>query len=210
MISIRESELEGPEIRQTVGRASLARSFRRFGWIGFWAQVIIGLIPVALIVYAFIFDGTSATGTRGAHTLIEYFAIVSLLMLFFTTFWSYRYTRIAKKIADPDLRPPLSAVRRAAWTGVIASTVSILFSILVILSDVAQLFFYFLRAPQAGIPVIQKTGSGQTSWVSASDIMSVLALNVSLLVEFFVLAFSLWLLFRSTLAAEAFDGANTE
>jgi len=35
----------------------------------------------------------------------------------------------------------------------------------------------------------------------APDIMSLLALNVSLLVELFVLAFSLWLLCRSMVAA---------
>jgi hypothetical protein len=69
------------------------------------------------------------------------------------------------------------------------------------LSEVAQLFFYFLRAPQAGVPVVQTTGGGPTSWVSAVDIMTQLALNVSLLVEFIVLAFSLWLLFRSMLAS---------
>jgi len=211
MTSIQENILEAPGSRQAVGNDSLARVFRRLGWIGFWAQVTIGAIPVALTVYAFMFNRTPTTGTRGAFALIEYLAIVSLLMLAFTTLWSYGYTRLAKKIADPELRLPPSVARRAAWTGVVASTVSILFSILVILFEVAQLFFYFLRAPQAGIPVVQTTGGGPTSWVSASDVMSVLALNVSLLVELFVLAFSLWLLFRSMLAAaEASHLGNAE
>ena len=142
--------------------------------------------------------------------MIEYLAIISLLMLAFTTLWSYGYTRLAKKIADPKSLPP-SVAQRAAWTGVVASTVSILFSILVILFEVAQLFFYFLRAPQAGIPVVQTTAGGPTSWVSASDVMSLLGLNVSLLVELFVLAFSLWLLFRSMVAtAEVSYVGNAE
>jgi uncharacterized protein DUF3611 len=196
---------------QAVGNHSLAQAFRRLGWIGFWAQVTIGAIPVALIVYAFIFDRTRTTGTRGVLALIEYLAIVSLLMLAFTTLWSYRYTRLARKIADPRLSLPRSVAGRAAWTGVVASTVSILFSILVILFEVAQLFFYFLRAPQAGIPVVQTTAGGPTSWVSASDVMSLLALSVSLLVEQFVLAFSLWLLFRSMVApAEVSHIGNAE
>jgi hypothetical protein len=132
-------------------------------------------------------------------------------MLAFTTLWSYQYTRLAKRIADPELRLPPSVARRAAWTGVVASAVSILFSTLVILFEVAQLFFYFLRAPQAGIPVIQTTAGGPTSWVSASDIMSLLALSVSLLVELFVLGFSLWLLFRSMVAfAEVSYVGNAE
>jgi uncharacterized protein DUF3611 len=211
MTSIQENILDVPVSSQAVGNDSLARTFRRLGWIGFWAQVTIGAIPVALIVYAFIFGRIPTTGTRGVLALIEYLAIVSLLMLAFTTLWSYRYTRLAKKIADPGLRLPPSVARRAAWTGVVTSTVSILFSILVILFEVAQLFFYFLRAPQAGIPVVQTTAGGPTSWVSASDVMSLLALSVSLLVELFVLAFSLWLLFRSMVApAEASYVGNAE
>jgi Protein of unknown function (DUF3611) len=211
MTSTQENILEVPGNRQAVGNDSLARAFRRLGWIGFWAQVTIGAIPIALTVYAFISNRAPTTGTRGVFPLIEYLAIVSLLMLAFTTLWSYGYTRLAKKIADSEFRLPQSEARRSAWTGVVASTVSILFSILVILFEVAQLFFYFLRAPQAGIPVVQTTAGGPTSWVSASDIMSLLALNVSLLVELFVLAFSLWLLFRSTLATtEASYVSNAE
>jgi hypothetical protein len=201
MTSIQDDIPDAAGSRQAGGNASLARAFRRLGWTGFWAQVTVGAIPVALIAYALVFGRGPTTGTRGVSALIEYIAIVSLLMLAFTTFWSYRYTRLAKRIADPELRLPQSVAQRAAWTGVAASTVSILFSVLVILFEVAQLFFYFLRAPQAGIPVVQTTGGGPTSWVSASDVMSLLALNVSLLVELVVLAFSLWLLLRSMLAA---------
>jgi hypothetical protein len=180
---------------------TLARAFLRFGWIGFWAQVTIGVIPVVLMIYAFMFGNTTA-GTRSGLLLIEYLAAFDLMVLAFTTLWSYRYTRLAKQIADPRLRPSLSVVRRAVWTGVAASTFGIVLSVLIMLLEVAQLFFYFLRAPQAGIPVIQTTGGGPTSWVSAADIMSLLALNFSLLVELLVLALSLWLLSRSTITSQ--------
>src|SRR5262245_45708634 len=198
------SVADAPCNREASGSESLARVFWRFGWIGFWAQVMVGTIPVVLTIYAFIFDHNRAAGTRSGLGLLEYLAIVSLLMLAFTTFWSFRYTRLAKQIADPARRPPDSVLRRAVWTGVAASTVSILFSILVMLSEVAQLFFYFLRAPQAGVPVVQTTAGGPTSWVSAADVMTQLALNVSLLVEFIVLAFSLWLLFRTIVASKQY------
>jgi Protein of unknown function (DUF3611) len=181
---------------------ALARAFSRFGWIGFWAQVTIGAIPVVLMIYAFMFGRNTTAGTRGGLLLIEYLAAFDVMVLAFTTLWSYRYTRLAKQIADPQRRPSLSILRRAAWTGAAASAFGILLSILVMLTEVAQLFFYFLRAPQAGIPVIQTTGGGPTSWVSAADIMSLLALNFSLLVELLVLGLSLWLLSRSTIASQ--------
>ena len=69
---------------------------------------------------------------------------------------------------------------------------------LVILFEVVQLLIYFLRAPQAGVPAVQTTGGGQASWVSAADVMNLLALTVSLFGELAILVFSLWLLFRST------------
>jgi hypothetical protein len=103
------------------------------------------------------------------------------------------------------------ALNRAAWTGVVASTLGIVFSMLVMLVEVTQLLFYFLRAPQAGVPVIQTTGGGPASWVSAADIMSLMALILSLWAELVVLLFSLWLLFRTRVAsAEIADVGDGE
>ena len=51
--------------------------------------------------------------------------------------------------------------------------------------------------------MIQTAPAGLSSWISAADIMALLALNISLLIELVVLALSLSLLFRSTLASAA-------
>jgi len=201
------SVVDAGENHEVVGSDGLARAFWRVGWIGFWAQVAIGAIPVALTVYALIVGRNPATGTRAGLALIDYLTIGSLLVLAFTTFWSYRYTRLAKQMADPAQRADERTLQRAAWTGVTASAAGILFSILIMLFEVAQLFFYFLRAPQAGVPVIQTTAAGRASWVSAADFLTLFALNASLLIELFVLALSLWLLFRSTTASAQFPQA---
>src|SRR5262249_62265014 len=95
---------------------SLAGAFRRAGRLGFWAQIAIGLISVAMAVSAFVLDSTTGVGTRGAFVLIQYLTIASLLVLAFTTVWSYRYTRIARQIADAEA-PPASGLRRIVWTG---------------------------------------------------------------------------------------------
>lgn len=93
------------------------------------------------------------------------------------------------------------------WTGIKASTVGILFSMIVMFFEVAQLLIYFLRAPQAGIPVIQTTG-GPASWVSAADIAGLMALLLTMFVEVAVLAFSLWLLYRTTVPTVEFPHAG--
>ena len=85
---------------------------------------------------------------------------------------------------------------RAVWIGIAASTLGIVLSLLIMLLEASQLLLYFLRAPQAGVPVVQTT-AGPASWVSAGDILSLLALIFAVSVEIVVLGMGLWLLFRS-------------
>jgi hypothetical protein len=187
---------------------SLANAFSRLGWVGFWIQIAIGIIPLTLIIYAFISGQSASAGTRRGLLLVGYLTIAGFLVLIFTTMWSYRYTRLAERISDSTRRPSAFLVQKAAWIGVASSALGIVFSMLVILFEVAQLLIYFLRAPQAGVPVIQTTGAGQASWVSAADIMHLMALVVTTFGEFTVLAFSLWLLFRTTLPSAEYPHAG--
>ncbi len=186
------------EFAQPSPAGNLAGSFSRLGWIGFWMQLAIGSIPVALLIYSLLFGGNDGLSTRRGIALIQYLTIASLLLLAFTTIWSYRYTRVARQIAAPDSRWSMRSLQRIAWIGVAASTLSIVFSALVMIFEATQLMLYFLRAPQAGVPVIQTTSGGAASWVSAGDILSLLGLIFTMLIEVLVLALSLWLLFRTT------------
>ena len=68
---------------------------------------------------------------------------------------------------------------------------------LIMLFEVAQLLIHFLRAPQAGVPVIQTTAAGTATWVSAADMMSLMALILGLFGELTFLILSLWLLFTA-------------
>lgn len=190
---------------------SLAETFSKLGWLGFWLQVAIGAIPVSFLLYAWIVDRSASGGTRGGLALIDYLTIASILVLVFTTVWFYRYTRLAKRIADAEKRPPESVVQRTAWKGVAASTLGIVFSMLVMLLEVVQILIYFLRVPQAGVPVIQttRTAAGESaSWVSAADIVSLMSLIITTLVEVAVLALGLWLLFRTMIASLEYPNAG--
>ena len=104
---------------------SLSASFSRLGWLGFWMQAAVGAIPLALTIYVFVFGRNPAPGTRAGFPLIEYLSIASLLVLAFTTIWSYRYTRLAVRLADPAQRPEESAVQGTVWMGIKASTIGI-------------------------------------------------------------------------------------
>jgi hypothetical protein len=182
--------------------AKLAKVFSKLGWSGFWLQLVIGAIPVGLLIYFFVFS-PSTSGTRSGLPVIAYLTIANLLLLAFTLFWSYRYTLIAKRITDPSTRPSDKSIVGTVWTGINAGILGILCSMVLMFIESAQLLFYFLSAPQAGVPVIQTTGGGSASWVSAADIVSLMALILTLFAELLVLAFSLRLLFRSMQVLQA-------
>src|SRR5262245_8776496 len=124
-------------------QTGLAKTFWRLGWLGFWVQVGMVAISAGLVGYAVIFDGQGGFGTRGQLALIEYLSLAGLLILVFTTVWFYRYTRLAARIADPERRPGARTIQRSAWIGVLAATTNVVFSLVVILFEIVQLFVYF-------------------------------------------------------------------
>lgn len=198
------------ESLQSSGTQSLSRTFSRLGRFGFWVQIVVGSIPFLLMLYTFIFT-RSPSGPRAGLAVVEYLTLASLLILVFTIIWFHRHTGLAEKIADPQQCPPASTLISAVWTGLIASGFGLLFSMLVMVIETGHLLFYFLAAPQGGVPVFQTPGAGPASWVSAVDMMSLMALSLLVFAELIVLILSLWLLFRTTQVADEFpQNAVTE
>jgi len=120
------------------------------------------------------------------------------LVLAFTTFWFFRYTRVSKRIADGALDAPLSSVERTLWVGVWASCLGVVFSIVLMFSAIGRLLFVLLATPQTGLQIAPALGQDPVQSLSAIDAMSLTALLVILVAELMVLALSLWLLFRTS------------
>jgi hypothetical protein len=170
---------------------------------------MVGSLPILVMAYYLVFSGT-VSPTRSGFPFVEYLTIANLVILVFTILWSYRYTRLGKQILDPQRRPAESHVIGTVWTGVVASAVGMLFSMIVMLVEAAKLLFYFLKAPQGGIPVIQTAGAESPHWVSSVDMVSLMALILTLFAELIVLIFSLWLLFRTTFGSPEFPQAAAD
>ena len=176
---------------------TLSRAFVRLGWISFWLQILLATFPVLLTIYVLVI-AKSAENQWLALGVIDTLSILGLFILLFTIFWSYRYTRVGKRIVDPQRRPPREKVMQTLWLGVAASGVAIVFSILLTLIEVSRLMFVFLQAPQGGLPVIQTATYDPSTWVSAIDMVGLLADMFILTAELVVIGFTLWLLFRTT------------
>ncbi len=185
---------------------TLAKQFSRLGWIGFWIQLALISIPILLLIYVLLLSSPESAQRRGID-LSNYLSYGSLLVMVFTTFWFFRYTRLAKQIADPELCPPQSSVIRTLWIGLWAGCLGILFSMLVMMSSVGRLLFVLMATPQTGFPVVSPVGGDPTTTLSAIDAVSMSALLFTLTAEFIVLAFSLWLLFRVTRPTAEIAGA---
>ena len=180
----------------------LAKQFSRLGWIGFWLQLALIVIPVLLFIYLVFFSGPDSAQRRGIE-LSNYLSYGGLLVMVFTTLWFYRYTRLAARIAEPAKRPTFNSVLRTVWIGVWASCLGILFSMLLLISAVVRLLFVLMTMPQTGIPVAAIAGADPARTLSAIDAASLTSLLIMLTAELIVLAFSLWLLFRVYRAAPA-------
>lgn len=170
--------------------AALAGAFRRTGRLGFWVQAVLAVLPVILGAAAFLFsDNVSAPGMR--INFLGMLAIASLLVLAFTTFWFRRYVWIADRLDNFSA----AGLQRTVWVGISASAAGICFSIVVMLAEVIYLLFRFLETPQGGVPVLQTT-LDQASWVSAIDMLSLLALVMTIAAEIVALVLGLLLLSR--------------
>jgi len=196
------------ESLQTSETDSLDKAFSRMGWCGFWALVVMGALPLIIMVYTFVFTGRPSGSSRSGLPFVQFFSTVGLLLSVFIALWFYRYTRIAKRIQDPASRPSESSLRRTVWTGLVATNLAILFSMLVLLFEVGTLLFYFLSAPQAGLATVQTTVDGLASWVSAIDIMNLMAVILTLGGEIFALIFGLLLLSRTMRVSPALATAS--
>lgn len=188
---------------------SLARQFSRLGWTGFWVQVVLVSIPILLLVYV-LFGNSPDSAQRKGIDLSNYLSSGGLLVMFFTTLWFFRYTRLARRIADPGLRPPQSSVIRTLWIGLGAGCLGISFSLLLMMNAVGRLLFVLMATPQTGLQISPMLGGDPANTVSAVDAVTLMTLLFTLTAELIVLAFSLWLLFRVTRPSSVITEATVE
>ena len=174
---------------------NLAKRFHRLGWIGFWIQATLLSFDLVLLVYVYFFTSAENLLNKGID-LTNYLSYGSLLVLCFTTYWFFRYTRLAKQIPDPALRPSQASVEKTLWVGLWAGCLGVVFSMLLMGNAVMRLLFVFLIQPQTGIQIAPAPGSSSSLMLSAIDAVTLMSLMIAMTAELIVLGFTLWLLFR--------------
>ena len=175
----------------------LGRSFKRLGWIGFWIQVAMLVIPLALLVYVLFIQSPDTTKGKGID-LGNYLSFGSLIVMLVTTFVFWRYTRIGKALMAPETVPLQQTVLRLLWTGLWAGFIGIFLSLILLIGASIRLLVVMLSNPQTGLMVAPGPGGDPSMSLSAFDGISLTTLLVILTAEMVVLGFTIWLLFRTT------------
>jgi hypothetical protein len=185
---------------QPVKPEKLSRQFSRLGWLGFWLQVAMLAIPLLLLIYV-LFLRSPQSAQRMGIDLSNYLSYGSLLVMVFTTFWFFRYTRLGRRIAEPERRPTRMAVERTLWVGLWASGLGIAFSMVLLFSAAGRMLLILLANPQTGVMIAPGPGGDPVQSISAMDAISLTSLLITLTAELIVLGLSVWLLFRTTKAS---------
>ena len=86
---------------QTVRK--IAAQLRRVGWAGFWLQLVLALGSTVIFIFAVLFASTGASNPGTGISLL--FVVVGLLVLYVSTYWSFRYVLTSRQLKNPDLRP---------------------------------------------------------------------------------------------------------
>lgn len=173
---------------------SIGRALRLWGSVAFWTQLFVAVIPVIVITIMFssvygVQAPIRSAGIMGATTL------ASFVILLFTTWWFWTYRKIGRALSDGSGTTTRPRLERRLWIGLVLSCVGIVLSMAVLFVEMTYLLVRFLEAPQGGVPVIQ-TVQGESSWISAVDILGLMTVVLTLTAEIVVMVGGLWLLSR--------------
>lgn len=176
----------------------IAMTFRRLGWIGFWCQVILGLIPVILIIFQWVFS--SKPQNLGSLDSGNILSLVDILTLVFTIYWCFRYTRLANFLENSNQHPAKARIVRAVWIGIIANVLVMLLAVLIGMFAVGSLLYAILSVPQGAATILQPAPGGtvinQGPIIVPLDMLGLLATVNVIMAGLVGIVISLWLLYR--------------
>ncbi|MEO1621894.1 MAG: DUF3611 family protein [Cyanobacteria bacterium J06632_3] len=164
----------------------IANSFRLLGWIGLWAQAVVGVIS-SLMFTIFLMGSEPANVKAGAAL----FTTPALGTVFISAFWGFRYVLFGRKLgtSNPDLRPKPKAAIRIVRIGLMVSLIGMALSIMGAESIVAR---FLSKALDQGFFAFG-AGSAAPNIITAGDILAVFASINAIFAHFVGLCVSLWL-----------------
>lgn len=179
------------ELPPNVLRASTI--LKQVGILGFWVQLVLGVIAAVILLIASFGLVTEKTATEGNPSGLGIFcATAGLIALVMSIFFFSRYINIAKLLRslDSNLRPKKTETLGAIKFGLIFNLVGMFMSIMG-----AEIFVAIVLGKSLVFnPNLRGLDSGQ--FVNSTDIFIILANTHTIFAHFTGIGSSLWLLNR--------------
>lgn len=170
----------------------MANTFRITGWIGFWIQLVLVIICSLILLFAAASGGSNdrLNSTNPGTGPGLFFTLCGILVLCFSIYWSFRYTRIAKRLRSPEpgQRPSKANAVQVVRIGLIVNLAGMLLTLLGTEAIVGGLLAKSLTQPQ-GVA----TFNDPTRLIQSLDIFVVQASINVVAAQFVGIATSLWL-----------------
>lgn len=181
-----------PSVRRVIPQ------FRFLGWASFWIQLVLAVIAGLIFIFAGFSasvraPGAAAAGSSGSGPGIL-FAVLGLIALGVSIYWSFRYTRLALQLqsANPNLRPKRTTAANLLRQGLMLNLAGMGFSLIGAESIAGILFGKILSQPQGGFVVSDP--SAYTRIIQPVDIFVVLGNTHITFAHFIGIVTSLWLI----------------
>ncbi|MGH2416664.1 MAG: DUF3611 family protein, partial [Microcystaceae cyanobacterium] len=168
----------------------VSSNLKRAGNIGFWLQIILGVVSTVTLLFA----STSLVGnqqrTSGSEVGI-FCAFCGIIMLIVGIFFCFRYRRIARLLQNSDsaLRPKKADTYKVIRLGLIVNLVGMLLAILGAAALVGLVLAKSLTIPQGAIGY-----NDPRKFVNSIDLLIIQANTNTITAHFAGIVTSLWLL----------------
>ena len=172
---------------QTVRK--IAAQLRRVGWAGFWLQLTLAVVSTLIFLFAIPFASTGARNPGTGGSLL--FAVGGLLAVYISTYWSFRYISIGRKLKNPDLRPKKADTVKLIQWGLLCSVLGLGSSVMGAESIAGTLLGKSLSLAQ---PFAVYSPDALSKIIQPLDIFIVLANTHTITAHFIGIICSLWLL----------------
>ncbi|HLP91369.1 MAG TPA: DUF3611 family protein [Nostocaceae cyanobacterium] len=171
--------------------AAIAKTIRLTGWLTLWVQLALALVSGLALVFV-------STGRRFAEQpnpglgVGIFWAGLGILMLFFSIYWNFRYTRIGRRLANPNpsLHPSKADTLGIIRLGVMAGLIGILFTLLGAVATASVLIAKSISQP----PGVAITDPNRI--IRALDVFVIIANINGIAAHFIGTITSLWLIER--------------
>ncbi|MBE9004598.1 DUF3611 family protein [Fortiea sp. LEGE XX443] len=109
----------------------IGNTIRLTGWITFWIQLGLAVVSGIAVLFASTGRGFADQPNVGLGVGI-FWAIGGILALLFSVYWDFRYTRLGRRLGNPNhaLHPSKADTTAAIKLGIIISLVGILLTLL--------------------------------------------------------------------------------